>query len=179
MMMVNSEELTRRRTLVYELFQRAGFVITEEEKSQIEVPGFGLDQFDQTGLGVLVYINTDRYCAKEIGMLPRQTCPEHKHPPVGDNPGKGETFRCRWGMVYLFVPGERTEHPHVTVPTGREDTYSVWREIELNPGDQYTLEPNILHWFQAGDEGAVLSEFSSTSTDENDIFTDQEIQRLE
>lgn len=35
-----------------------------------------------------------------------------------------------------------------------------------------------LHWFQAGDEGAVVSEFSSTSRDEFDIFTDPRIKRM-
>lgn len=48
----------------------------------------------------------------------------------------------------------------------------------LNPGEQYTLLPNTLHWFQAGDEGAVVSEFSTKSTDENDLFTDSEIKRI-
>jgi len=30
-----------------------------------------------------VYVNTDRYYAKEQVMFPSQACPEHKHPPVG------------------------------------------------------------------------------------------------
>ncbi len=37
--------------------------------------------------------------------------------------------------------------------------------------------PNTPHWFQAGDEGAVVSEFSTRSRDESDIFTDPQIQR--
>jgi D-lyxose ketol-isomerase len=47
----------------------------------------------------------------------------------------------------------------------------------LQPGQQYTIPPNTLHWFQAGDEGAVVSEFSTRSRDEFDIFTDQQIRR--
>ena len=161
------------------LFDRAGIVITEEEKNLIEIANFGLNEFEQTGLGVLVYVNTKRCCAKELAMWPRQTCPEHRHPAEDEsNPGKEETFRCRWGTVYLYVPGEKTESSKATPPAGREDTYSVWHEVELNPGDQYTLDPDTLHWFQAGSEGAVVSEFSTSSTDEKDIFTDQEIQRI-
>lgn len=53
----------------------------------------------------------------------------------------------------------------------------MWHEIELKPGEQYTIFPNILHWFQAGDEGAIVSEFSTTSRDEFDIFTDLDIKR--
>jgi D-lyxose ketol-isomerase len=51
------------------------------------------------------------------------------------------------------------------------------REVVLQPGDQFTIPPNTLHWFQAGPEGAVVSEFSTHSTDENDIFTDPRIRR--
>ena len=57
-------------------------------------------------------------------------------------------------------------------------TYTVWNEIVLRPGEQYTLAPDILHWFQAGAEGAVVSEFSTRSRDESDIFTDPEIHRV-
>jgi D-lyxose ketol-isomerase len=54
----------------------------------------------------------------------------------------------------------------------------VWHEIVLRPGEQYTIPSNTKHWFQAGDEGAVVSEFSSTSRDEADIFTDPDIERI-
>ena len=53
----------------------------------------------------------------------------------------------------------------------------MWHEIALAPGEQYTIPPDTWHWFQAGDEGAVVSEFSSTSTDEHDIFMDPRIVR--
>ncbi len=37
--------------------------------------------------------------------------------------------------------------------------------------------PDTLHWFQGGPEGAVVSEFSTRSTDEADVFTDPAIRR--
>ena len=40
------------------------------------------------------------------------------------------------------------------------------------------LKPNTPHWFVAGKDGAVVSEFSTNSKDEADIFTDAEIQRV-
>jgi D-lyxose ketol-isomerase len=176
--MLTKNELLKRQQQFGDLFKKASIVITEEEKSKIEIADFGLGQFEQTGLGVLVYINTTRVCAKELAMLPHQTCPEHRHPMVQGKPGKEETFRCRWGEVYLYVPGENTENPKCNPPKGREKAYSVWHEICLKPGEQYTLYPDTLHWFQAGDNGAVVSEFSTTSTDENDVFTDTDIQRV-
>lgn len=175
--MITKTELKRRQNEALAYFQRAGLVITPAEHPQIEVADFGLSEFEKTGLGVLVYVNTERCCAKELAMWPGQTCPEHRHPNVGGQPGKEETFRCRWGKVFLYVAGKKTLRPKCRPPAGREAAYTVWREIELNPGDQYTITPNIRHWFQAGKEGAVVSEFSTHSTDENDIFTDKTIGR--
>jgi D-lyxose ketol-isomerase len=54
----------------------------------------------------------------------------------------------------------------------------VWHEIVLRPGEQYTIPPDTWHWFQAGDAGAIVSEFSTRSTDEHDIFVDPDIRRV-
>jgi D-lyxose ketol-isomerase len=86
-----------------------------------------------------------------------QTCPEHRHPPVDGAAGKEETFRCRRGSVHLHVEGHD--------------------ELVLRPGDQQTIPPDTLHWFQAGPEGAVISEFSTQSRDELDVFSDPRIVR--
>lgn len=155
-----------------------GVILSDDERANIEVAEFGLGQLDQTGLELVVYVNNGRYCAKELVLFPRQTCPEHRHPPVGDDPGKMETFRCRWGKVWLYVEGQTTPERHGRPPAGSESYYTVFHEIELNPGQQYTIPPNTLHWFQAGDDGAIVSEFSSTSRDEADIFTDPRIKRI-
>jgi len=169
-------EKAKKRTLEY--FSKASIILTEEEKANLEVADFGLERLDEIGLEVVTYINTDRVCAKELVLFPEQTCPEHRHPEVDGEAGKEETFRCRWGKVYLYVEGKAAENPKATVPKGNEDYYTVLHEIKLNPGEQYTLKPNTLHWFQAGKEGAVVSEFSTTSTDENDIFTNPNINRI-
>ncbi len=157
---------------------RAGIALTPEEAANIEIADVGLGEFETIGLAVVTYINTKRVCSKELILFPAQTFPQHKHPPVGDDPGKEETFRCRWGEMYLYVSGEPTPNPRAKAPKRREDTYAVWHEIVLRPGDQYTLNPEIWHWFQAGPEGAIVSEFSTHSTDENDIFFDEQIQRI-
>ncbi len=175
--MISKEQFARAQQQARESLARAGIVITPEEAANIEVADFGLGELEDSGLELVVYVNTERVCAKELVLFPRQTCPEHCHPPVAGEPGKEETFRCRWGEVYLYVPGEPTPKPQARAPKGREQTYTVWHEIVLRPGQQYTLRPNTLHWFQAGDEGAVVSEFSTRSRDESDIFTDPEIRR--
>lgn len=160
-----------RRVLPY--YEQAGIVLTDTEKESIEIADFGLNDLEHTGLQLLTYINTDRVCAKEMVLLPGQTCPEHYHPDVNGKPGKEETFRCRWGRVLLYVDGaaspKRAEPP--------DGVYTVFHEVVLNPGEQYTILPNTKHWFRAGAEGAVISEFSTRSTDENDVFTDSRIVR--
>ena len=35
-----------------------------------------------------------------------------------------------------------------------------------------------MHWFQAGDQGAIVSEFSSTNTDEADVWTHPAVRRI-
>ncbi len=155
--------------------EEAGVVLTDAERDSIEVADFGLSRLEETGLQLLVYVNTSRYCAKELVLYPGQTCPEHRHPPFEGTPGKEETFRCRQGIVYLYVEGEATAHPAATPPPGR---YTVFEEVVLRPGQQHTIPPGTLHWFQAGPEGAVVSEFSTASRDELDEFTDPEIRRV-
>lgn len=176
--MVPKQKADEYRVRAAEYLKKAGIVLRRNECENMEVADFGLGEPEKTGLEVVVYVNTKRVCAKELILFPNQTCPEHRHPPIAGEPGKEETFRCRWGKVYLYVPGAKTSNPAVKPPAGRETTYTVWHEVVLNPGDQYTLSQDTLHWFQAGPEGAVVSEFSTRSRDEADIFTDPEIQRL-
>ena len=85
------------------------------------------------------------------------------------------------------VPDQPTQSPAgIPLEPGKFEAWWEWvkpysdavfHEIELRPGDQHTIGPDTLHWFQAGDEGAIVSEFSSTSRDEADVFTDPRIQR--
>lgn len=168
------------KKLVLPYYDKACIAITEEERNNLEIADFGLNDIENIGLQIITYINTERCCAKEMVLLPGQTCPEHAHVPMPEKnyPGKEETFRCRYGTVYLYVDGEATENISGHVPSGYEDTYTVMHEVILNPGEQYTIMPNTKHWFQAGPQGCVVSEFSTTSYDEYDIFTDKNIQRI-
>ena len=175
--MLTQDELERARERAAAALAEAGSVLTEVERRDLEVADFGLSRLDEIGLQLVVYVNTERVCAKELVLFSRQTCPEHRHPPVDGSPGKEETFRCRSGVVYLYVEGPPTEGPACRPPAFCADGFTVGHEIELRPGEQHTIAPNVLHWFQAGDDGAVVTEFSTTSTDELDVFTDARIAR--
>ena len=175
--MISQEQFETARRKTKAMLDANGIVLTEEETQRIEVADFGLNELEVFGLQLLTYINTDRVCSKELVLFPGQTCPEHIHPTIGQRSGKEETFRCRWGEVYLYVPNPLTGDPG-TPPQAKSDSYfTVFHEIRLLPGEQHTILPDTKHWFRAGSEGAVVSEFSTRSTDEEDIFTDPRIVR--
>jgi D-lyxose ketol-isomerase len=154
--LITRAELQEAQAYAAERLAACGIVLTDAEREALEVADFGLSRLRQEGLMLLVYVNTDRYCAKELVLYPGQACPEHRHPPFDGTPGKEETFRCRRGLVTLWVDG---------------------RELVLRPGEQFTIPPDTLHSFRAGPEGAVVSEFSSTSRDDLDVFTDPNVER--
>jgi D-lyxose ketol-isomerase len=175
--MISAQQYENTVAKAAALLQKAGIVITPEERTRFEVADFGLGELENTGLEVITYVNTERCCAKEIVMFPGQTCPEHWHPTMNGISGKEETFRCRWGTVYLYVPGAAASAQACHPPAGSEAYYTVRHEVVLKPGEQYTMMPDTPHWFQAGPEGAIVSEFSTRSTDEADRFRDPRIKR--
>ena len=177
MLCKNAIESARKKATL--MLADAGIAVTEKELDEMEIADFGLNQLESQGLEIIVYENNDRYCAKELVLFPQQSCPEHRHPDRKGVKGKMETFRCRWGQAFLYIAGKTTNPIRTKVPAGSQNNYTVFHEIVLNPGDQYTIASNTLHWFQGGSKGAIVSEFSSTSHDESDIFTDPNIKRVE
>jgi D-lyxose ketol-isomerase len=176
--MITKEQWRQARDRAWRMLQDAGIALTPDEREHMEVADFGLERLDEIGLEVVTYVNTERVCAKEIVMFPWQICPEHMHPTVAGAPGKEETFRCRMGEVRLYVPGTPAQPSSASLPADRAAYFTVKHEIVLKPGEQYTLAPHTWHWFQAGPAGAIVSEFSTRSTDEQDTFTDPAIRRL-
>lgn len=180
---MTADQITTARRAAGDMLIAAGIAITPRERDTMEIVDFNLGRFASEGLALIVYANTDRYCGKELVLLANQTCPEHRHPPVRladgtTDPGKMETFRCRRGTVRLYVEGAPAPDAACRVPAGSEEHYTVFHEIVLKPGDQYTIPPDTRHWFQSGPEGAVVTEFSSVSRDELDVFTDPRIKRV-
>ena len=175
--MMKQTEVREMQQEALEYYEKAGIVLTEKEKENIEVADLGLGMVRKVGLEIVTYINTERVCAKEMVLLPYQVCPEHKHVPTNGQAGKEETFRCRWGKVYLYTDTDKNakkEDIHIPLPP---TDVSVFDETIPLPGEQFTIMPETLHWFAAGEEGAVISEFSTRSTDETDWFTDPRLIR--
>lgn len=158
-------------------FKKANISTNANQIKSIEIADFNLNNFEIIGLSILVNDRmTDKY-EKEIVILPNQTCPQHMHPIVNDDVGKEETLICRWGVLYLYVPGENKKI-QAKIPKGREDTFTVFNEIILKPSDKFTILPETWHWFQAGNSGAVVTSLSNITSENKDVFKDINISRF-
>ena len=176
---MTQQEIDKARQKAGEMYDRAGIYLTDAEKANLEIASMGLGMPETIGLQLHTYLSTRRCSAKELVLFPGQICPEHRHPPIEGGPGKEETFRVRDGEMYLYVPGEPVDSTMMKarIPVGKEHTFTVFHEVVLKRGGQFTLEPNTLHWFCGGPEGCVVSEFSTYNRDDKDIFTDPDIVR--
>ena len=175
--MITKKEYAIAQQRAADLLRKTSLALTDEELAQIKVADFGLSELEQSGGQILTLVDRE-IAVKLIAMFPGQTLPEHRHPPLGDYPGKAETIRCEWGALYLYAEGDPMPNPQGAPPAHRRETYTVWHEHILHPGDQVTLPPNTWHWFQGGPEGTVVWSFSSRATDVQDEFADPEIQRI-
>jgi D-lyxose ketol-isomerase len=175
--MILRSEANKAQERAAELIRKAGIFITKEEEKKIDTVDFGLSRLDTEGGQILTFVQTDRISVKLIALFPKQTLPEHWHPPVGSDPGKEESFRLVWGTLYLYIDGPDTLSKGFIVK-GKEAVYTLRHELILGPGDQLTCRPGEKHWFQAGNEGAVVYSFSSVARDVLDGFTDPEIDRV-
>lgn len=153
-----------------EMIRAAGIRITDEEERRIAVNDFDLGHLEKEGAQLLEWVGTKRVNIRLIVLLPRQTLPEHYHKAAADDPGKEETIRLVSGTLYVYVPGEE----NITcgfVPEENEQHYTARHEIVMKSGDQLTIEPGTMHWFQADSEGAVMYSFTSQARDRLNIFT--------
>ncbi|MGI6512587.1 MAG: D-lyxose/D-mannose family sugar isomerase [Catenisphaera adipataccumulans] len=166
---------------VKEIYKKSKIAFTPEELANIDYAGYGLDNVEEEGLNLIVYYNGDKYCAKEMALLPGQACPQHTHPDIEGREGKQETLRCRWGVVYVYyddgTPLDESKI-HTSVPSKNKQYYTAGHEVILHPGEQFTMMPRVAHWFKAGDDGAVISEFSTPSFDEFDTYENPAIKRI-
>ncbi len=175
--MITQKDYCEAQLLAAKMIRNAGIHITDKEVNAIEIVDFGLSHLAVEGVQVFTMVNTERISAKVLVLFPNQTEPEHWHPPVENNPGKEETIRAIWGTVRFYIPGENTLKEGFILE-GKEHCYTMRHEIDLKPGDLLTLEPGTKHWFQAGEEGAVMYSFSTCVRDVLDQFSDSEIDRI-
>lgn len=174
--MISRHEYVAAREEAAAMIRRAGLVVSDAEVEAMDVADFGLGNLRVEGAQILTMLNTSRVSARVLALLPRQTEPEHWHTSAGDDPGKEETVRVVAGTVYFYIPGVENIR-FGSIPQHKEFCYTVRHEVVLRPGDQITLEPGTRHWFQAGEDGAVMFSFASNARDAQDPFTDPNVVR--
>ena len=140
-------DITRYQNIAQEKFLEFGIPVNNV--SHIEIADFGLDEFEKTGLILIVKVNNDYYCSKWLLLMPGQRCPNHFHKD------KTETFFILRGTVKIELDN------------------SI---IYLKPGEQITLEPNSYHAFSS-DEWALIEEVSTHDEDVDSYFENPEIIR--
>ncbi|MDK2933235.1 MAG: D-lyxose ketol-isomerase [Clostridiales bacterium] len=175
--MLTKKEFMQARDRAVQMMRQAGIIITQKEIEEMDVADFGLNDLLVEGGQMLTFFNTSRVSAKVIALFPGQTLPEHWHTALGDDPGKEETIRVVWGILYFCQEGQDTLKM-ARIPKEKKNCYTARNERVMTPGDQITIEPGIKHWFQAGQEGTVMFSFSSSARDALDPFTDTNIVRV-
>ena len=163
--MLTGRQVQQARERAAATLEAAGLKLTPEEREGIEVVDFARNVLEDVGAQIVVYVNTERFCAKEIVLFPNQTCAEHRHPPFDGTPGKEETFRVRRGTR------RRARHGQTGAGTRpRARSFSTRRAVHGAAGTRST-------GFRPGPEGAIVSEFSTRSREDLDVFTDPEMAR--
>ena len=64
------------------------------------------------------------------------------------------------------------------IPQGKEDVYTARHEDVMKLCDSVFIPAGVKHWFQAGEDGAVILSISSTAHDAFDPFTDPAVSRV-
>ncbi len=111
---------------------------------------YGIANFRETGVVIIDCINRE-YCKKILVQLPNQAHPAHYHKR------KEETFQVLWGELHTELDGRRKV---------------------LQPGDTQVVLPGVWHRFWS-ETGCVFEEVSSTHFNDDSVYRDPQINRME
>ena len=153
------------------LIRASGFILSDEEQQELAVNDMGLGNIRKEGLVFVDILRSARLRVTVLVLLPNQTLPQHTHPPYAQEIGKEETLRVLYGQTRVYAPGPENT-PEILIPAGKEAYYTARHEILLNKGEQYTIDPNIEHWFQGGPNGSVNLTFQNRVDETKNVFDD-------
>jgi sialic acid synthase SpsE/quercetin dioxygenase-like cupin family protein len=111
---------------------------------------YGIRKFREYGVVIINCINRE-YCKKLLVQLPGQKHPSHHHKL------KEETFQVLYGELHISIDG------HIKT---------------LKPGETCLVLPGVWHSFWT-DTGAVIEEVSTTHYNNDSVYKDKAIQRLQ
>ncbi len=142
------------------------------------ISDFNLNQFMTAGMaGIFWIINMDhKFTGVEMFLLPGQSIPEHWHVATENASAKFESGHVRYGSITLFTEGSPLPDVEDRIPYFQRDIVKARKEQVLNAGDVgFTEKKEERHWFIAGQEGAIITEYASAHDGEGVRFTDPTI----
>lgn len=156
------------------LLDRSGICISDKEKKNLKVLDFGLNHPAVEGAQLIDIVRSSKIRITILVLLPNQTLPEHMHPAYDGQSGKEEHVRILSGSMTVYRPGISTNFSG-KIPIGKEQWYQNRNGIVLKPGDSLFVEPQIFHWFQAGESGCVSFGFYTAVDESRNIFSDPSV----
>jgi sialic acid synthase SpsE/D-lyxose ketol-isomerase len=113
---------------------------------------YGIQNFYKFGLSMITIHNSE-YCKKILFLFYKQKHPDQFHKK------KKETFFIVFGKIKLSIKKN-----------------SKTKNLLLNTGDIYTINPNDIHSFEAvSKDGAIIEELSTKSMGEDSFYLDKKI----
>jgi N-acetylneuraminate synthase len=113
---------------------------------------YGIHNFYKFGLSMITIHNSE-YCKKILFLFYKQKHPDQFHKK------KKETFFILFGKIKLSIKKN-----------------SKTKNLLLNTGDIYTINPNDIHSFEAvSKDGAIIEELSTKSMGEDSFYLDKKI----
>ena len=116
---MNAQQLSTVREQAQDLIRKSGFVLSAEEQAELSINDFGLGDFAAEGFAFVDILRSERLRITVFVLLPRQSLPQHKHPPYDSEIGKEETLRALYGQTNIYIDGD-VNNPDLIIPAGKE-----------------------------------------------------------
>ena len=146
-----------------------------------DVTGFGLGNFEKSGLVLVNLAELPQYCEKIMFARRGQLIPIHKHR------SKQEDIIARVGIlaIQLFAEDKEgnfseNEGEVEILQNGSPASFQSGTILYLQSGERVTLRPGCFHKFWSVSEYCIIGEVSTYNDDVSDnVFVNPEIGRFE
>lgn len=139
------------RDKILNLINTNSIIVNKFSKLEIS-HHYGIHNFYKFGLSMITIHNSE-YCKKILFLFYKQKHPDQFHKK------KKETFFILFGKIKLSIKKN-----------------SKTKNLLLNTGDIYTINPNDIHSFEAvSKDGAIIEELSTKSIGEDSFYLDKKI----
>ena len=166
----------------FDMMEKLGYPISDNLRKNMWVTDFALGDFPKVGMAGIFWAheNKNGVFGHEIILLPNQMLVEHWHVAGLGLPAKNECWQARAGKTYCF--GEEGEdaskYPNVKVPESQKNFITVNKVVCADAKQGNVVWLNRLearHYQIAGPEGAVVTEYGSYHSNDNNRFTNPKV----